>query len=442
MFGGVTVAAKIVLPISYGNQNNYNALSEKLADHIYVCGDTGNLYLGTKSLGNGVLFSSEKNISSTFGEIGQYCITPYGVYQKVEVPEGSILSSTSTYDELCGVWYDQGVNTVNSSDGNRPGNTHWFKHSSNNFLVCWTASNAGNWWINKIESGESDETALAKCNGFSYAYFRTSGHPDSTAIPDSGNWMHTQDNAQFNLDWYNNTVKSVWVLFSKWEINEDGDLSIAGKPLDSYFQLFSDSSAIAVSIEDDGTHLNVNVSQAEKNILQVLDDGLYVKSEELDKIYLQSAESSIDWDISNSLLFLDHESTNSLTINIKTQLADNDSDYARLFLHNFDQVSSTEKSISFNIDSGTIYWGNALPVAMQANSVVSFELYKVPSTENTWYGIVNTAPLATNRSAGLVMGTEADDLDESVWGTIGVDSDGKMKVNNLKQLLNVRRFGV
>lgn len=77
------VNPSIVLPMLYGTDANYQAIAMKDANTIYICVDTGNMYLGTSPIANYVLFCEDRSISEDVGNDGQYCITPYGVYYKV-----------------------------------------------------------------------------------------------------------------------------------------------------------------------------------------------------------------------------------------------------------------------------------------------------------------------------------------------------------------------
>lgn len=71
------------LPIKVGMQEKYDKIFHD-KNVIYICCDTGNMYLGDKQLGNntGTLFYVNDRIPDDFGEAGQKCITPSGVYEK------------------------------------------------------------------------------------------------------------------------------------------------------------------------------------------------------------------------------------------------------------------------------------------------------------------------------------------------------------------------
>lgn len=74
--------SEIILPIVYGSKQNYRSLEMKDARTIYICVDTGNMYLGIAPIGKDVIFRKERNIPADVGDNGEYCISPYGVYYK------------------------------------------------------------------------------------------------------------------------------------------------------------------------------------------------------------------------------------------------------------------------------------------------------------------------------------------------------------------------
>lgn len=70
------------LPIKVGNQSDYDA-AVKQDNIIYICRDTGNMYVGTAKLGgSNLIFNETSNLTEDFGYEGAYCITPYGIYIK------------------------------------------------------------------------------------------------------------------------------------------------------------------------------------------------------------------------------------------------------------------------------------------------------------------------------------------------------------------------
>ena len=77
------MSAVIKLPIKYGLQANYDALIPD-ATVMYICRDTGNMYLGDKKLGNNLLFYESSEIPKDIGNIGDHCLTPSGIYIKTD----------------------------------------------------------------------------------------------------------------------------------------------------------------------------------------------------------------------------------------------------------------------------------------------------------------------------------------------------------------------
>lgn len=73
---------EIILPIVYGAESSYKSIELKDAHTLYICVDSGNMYLGAASIGKDVIFQDTRNVSSNIGDNGGYCITPYGVYNK------------------------------------------------------------------------------------------------------------------------------------------------------------------------------------------------------------------------------------------------------------------------------------------------------------------------------------------------------------------------
>ena len=73
----------VKIPIKVGLQEKYDKIKH---DHtmIYICSDTGNMYLGDIPIGgnSGVLFYINEQIPEDFGTAGQRCITPNGVFEK------------------------------------------------------------------------------------------------------------------------------------------------------------------------------------------------------------------------------------------------------------------------------------------------------------------------------------------------------------------------
>lgn len=83
--GDAEMGKNVKIPIKVGTQARYNAIQHE-PTIIYVCSDSGNMYLGNKPIGGStnVLFYAYENIPADFGDSGQQCITPYGIFEKDE----------------------------------------------------------------------------------------------------------------------------------------------------------------------------------------------------------------------------------------------------------------------------------------------------------------------------------------------------------------------
>ena len=75
------MSTKVNLPISKGLQMRYDSIEHK-PDMLYICTDTGNLYIGDTPLGKDLLFFLTSGIPDSFGKPGDRCVTPSGIYIK------------------------------------------------------------------------------------------------------------------------------------------------------------------------------------------------------------------------------------------------------------------------------------------------------------------------------------------------------------------------
>lgn len=420
----------ITLPILYGIQDRYDNLQSKDDTTIYICADSGNMYLGEAPIGKDTLFSSNYEISNDFGEIGQFCITPYGVYYKANISYGNCISNSLADKNLCSAWINQGTNMVTPSDGSTQRGDYYLSENGK-YVLFNTTTNGGTWYISPV--GSDVNSALRNVNN-SYATYISADAPTSGSIPTNGTWSHTLDNTLFRLTFAKGSDKGAWTLFSGYEIDENGNLYVGGELL-SGSQIFSDSAAISITTDqNDASHINLNISKTKDNAVTILDDGLYVNNKKQSTTYQNTADTTISWNMSDNIFFLDSSAKNSITINIIPDTAE----YGILYLRNSD--SSENKSLHFNINGTSIY-GDDLPSYMQTCSSYKIELWKVPNTENSWY-VRNADKIASDTVAGMVKSVNPDTEDkyENIWGTIHVNSDGTMNVNNLKNLTGIRRF--
>lgn len=420
----------ITLPILYGIQDRYDALQSKDDTTIYICADSGNMYLGSAPIGKDTLFSGNYEINNDFGEIGQFCITPYGIYYKANVSEGNCISTTLADKNLCSAWINQGTNTVTPSDRSTPRGDYYLSEDGR-YVLFNTTTNGGTWYISPV--GSDVNAALRNVNS-SYATYISADAPTSGSIPTNGTWNHTADNTLFRMTFAKGSDKGAWTLFSGYEIDENGNLYVGGEPL-AGFGIVSDSSAITITKDqNDKSHIDLSISKTANNAITILDDGIYVNNTKQSTTYQNTSSTVISWNMKDNIFFLDSSAKNSITINIIPDAAE----YGILYLRNSD--SSENKTLYFNIDGTSIY-GDTLPGYMQTGSSYKIELWKVPNSENSWY-VRNADKIASDTVAGMVKSVNPDieDKHENIWGTIHVNNDGTMNVNNLKNLTGIRRF--
>lgn len=425
------MAEPIVLPISFGKQSSFDVKTDIRDDNIYVCGDSGNIYLGKNKMVAGVLFNETYEIDPNFGGVGQYCVTPYGISKKVKLTSSEGLSTCIAHPELSLQWRVGSGYVVSPEDGSQVYGS-WFIDVNSQYVLFYTSTSGGSWFINKVTS--TIENALTAVGSDSYAYFITSVKPSTNELPVNGTWQLVSDNTLFRMLWAYGNGDSAWSFFSGWEIDEHGALFINGKPIEAVQELFSDSAAIEINTN----HINLKLSEAQNNIAKVLEDGLYIPDMKASQAYIDTGDTNIEWNVDTSILFLNHTSELSFTVQLLTS-NNNTATYGKLFVRNIVSPESGTKHISFSAEGGTVYATVELPQNLNPGTLYTFDVWLVPNTQNTWY-VVSHDGIATSTIAGKVVSTDPDDTDESVWGTINVDANGRMRVNNLKQLLNVRRY--
>ena len=91
----------VKIPIKVGLQAKYDNMQHE-SSIIYVCCDSGNMYLGDTPIGGntGVLFYARSPIPKDFGSDGQRCITPDGIYEKsTDTSEWQLYSRWSITDK-------------------------------------------------------------------------------------------------------------------------------------------------------------------------------------------------------------------------------------------------------------------------------------------------------------------------------------------------------
>lgn len=80
------MSKQVTLPILKGQQERYDNMEHK-PDVLYICRDTGNIYLGDVPLAKDLLSYITSGIPDTFGKPGDKCVTPSGIYVKTNEEE-------------------------------------------------------------------------------------------------------------------------------------------------------------------------------------------------------------------------------------------------------------------------------------------------------------------------------------------------------------------
>ena len=125
---------------------------------------------------DGAIFKNDTVPDATIGKLGDFCITPEGVYTKTMVQSGGGLILSCNDDRFDGYWRDMGVNEVMSGNGGDPQGSRYYQHESELYFLCWNTAYGGYWWINN---------QLSYDNGSATAYRST---PVYTKIPPNDNW--------------------------------------------------------------------------------------------------------------------------------------------------------------------------------------------------------------------------------------------------------------
>lgn len=77
---------ELVLPILSGNQDKYDKLrkeNQTSNKNIYICEDSGNLYIGDNPLAKDVYFAESKEYLDENAPLNSKGITPFGIYVKI-----------------------------------------------------------------------------------------------------------------------------------------------------------------------------------------------------------------------------------------------------------------------------------------------------------------------------------------------------------------------
>jgi hypothetical protein len=168
-----TLAGEGILPADQNRAEDFASRAPIAAKWLMPDGDVaGALPFSTV----GAVITGEAAPDDSIGKLGDFYVTPDGIYVKkmVESGGGFILSGAS--DMFDGLWRDMGVNEVMSSYGGDPQGTHYYQHADGQYYLCWNTAYSGYWWIN---------TQLDFDNGSATAYCST---PEFTGAPPGSGW--------------------------------------------------------------------------------------------------------------------------------------------------------------------------------------------------------------------------------------------------------------
>jgi len=123
---------------------------------------------------------------STLGEDWDWCLTKDGLYEKklALTPSGLYLNASGSFmTNPSGLYVPMGVNTVMGSGGMggyNPQGTQWYLNSVAGYVLVWSTSSSGYWWLNKINGGETDSQARARVEGSCNMWLSWPTNPESS----------------------------------------------------------------------------------------------------------------------------------------------------------------------------------------------------------------------------------------------------------------------
>ena len=156
--------------------NMYEETSPMIAKWLLPDGTTTDAMPIAIIARDGAIFTNSTVPEDTIGKLGDFCITPDGIYTKKLMQFGGGLMLSCANEAYNGFWRDMGINDVTSSSGGDPQGTRYYQHESGLFFLCWNTAYGGYGWINN---------QLQYDNGSANAYRST---PVYTAVPPNDNW--------------------------------------------------------------------------------------------------------------------------------------------------------------------------------------------------------------------------------------------------------------
>lgn len=168
-----TMAGEVILPADPDRAKEYESRTPGVAKWLLP---DGSIIEKLPVSGVGAATSGSAAPEPSDGKIGDFYITFDGIYTKklVESTAGFMLECGN--DNFNGCWTDIGVNETTSGSGGEPQGSHYYKHESGQYFLCWNTAYGGYWWIN---------TQLSYDNGSATAYRSAREY---TEIPPSDLW--------------------------------------------------------------------------------------------------------------------------------------------------------------------------------------------------------------------------------------------------------------
>ena len=168
-----TMAGEVILPADQNRAEEYAKMSPTTAKWLQP---DGSVIDGLIVSGIGATYMSAAVPEDSDGKLGDFCITPEGIYTKKMVQSGGGFMLSGSNSDFNGLWKDMGINEVMGSYAGDPQGTHYYQHEGGVYLLYWNTSYSGYWWIG---------TALSQDNGSSTAYRST---PTYTSPPPNDGW--------------------------------------------------------------------------------------------------------------------------------------------------------------------------------------------------------------------------------------------------------------
>ena len=334
-----------------------------------------------------IIFDASILPSSSMGELGQYCITPYGIYKKEMRAEadGWNLSCTTTGDNPSGDFVDMGVNVTMSNNGGNPISTHWFYNEDKQYVLVWNSAYSGYWWMNKVNSpyGPSDiEQAKRNDNGSATYYTQITTPPATPQTPPpTGSWSGMSaslNSLVWTLTEGSGAEVPTWVLYSKYRassthlfINEQKVPMLQDVISTIVSNDLSISVATVPATQDTGKTLTMNVrpSTTANNALMI-NSGAYVPAERLNLVTSSVSTTTYAWNMTTNPYIQLTATGASLTITTSYSNVTNFGVRGKMMLIN---GSSADRTVTIN--PSTIKWTKNKLATMKGSTTYLIEIW-------------------------------------------------------------------